>query len=170
MIESRQGEAEDASSCADLLVASVRDERRVAAQRLAAVARWANVHPPEAVFGATHARRYRAAVDEPTRAQVGGDGTPLVSPFAVAELWERFRHAEAWRVLPGVEATLDGLRRRALRLAVIANWDERLDDVLRSVGLRDRFDARWRRRINLASAAVLAGFALWQLAALGVSS
>lgn len=35
------------------------------------------------------------------------------------------------------------------------------------VGLvRDRFDARWQRAINLVSAAVLAGFALWQLAQL----
>lgn len=32
--------------------------------------------------------------------------------------------------------------------------------------LRERFDARWRRRINLVSAAVLAGFALWQLLSL----
>lgn len=32
--------------------------------------------------------------------------------------------------------------------------------------LRERFDARWRRRVNLVSAAVLAGFALWQWAAL----
>ena len=32
--------------------------------------------------------------------------------------------------------------------------------------LRERFDARWRRRVNLASAAVLAGFALWQLVSL----
>jgi threonine/homoserine/homoserine lactone efflux protein len=32
--------------------------------------------------------------------------------------------------------------------------------------LRGRFDARWRRRINRVSAAVLAGFALWQLATL----
>ena len=32
--------------------------------------------------------------------------------------------------------------------------------------LRERFDARWRRRVNLVSAAVLAGFALWQFAAL----
>lgn len=31
-------------------------------------------------------------------------------------------------------------------------------------GLRERFDARWRRRISLFSALVLAGFALWQLA------
>lgn len=29
--------------------------------------------------------------------------------------------------------------------------------------LRGRFDSRWRRRVNLASAAVLAGFAIWQL-------
>lgn len=32
--------------------------------------------------------------------------------------------------------------------------------------LRERFDARWRRRVNLASASVLAGFALWQLVSL----
>lgn len=32
--------------------------------------------------------------------------------------------------------------------------------------LRERFDARWRRRVNLVSAAVLAGFALWQWGAL----
>jgi threonine/homoserine/homoserine lactone efflux protein len=32
--------------------------------------------------------------------------------------------------------------------------------------LRERFDARWRRRINVASALVLAGFAAWQLLAL----
>lgn len=32
--------------------------------------------------------------------------------------------------------------------------------------LRERFDARWRRRVNLASAAVLAAFALWQAVAL----
>lgn len=30
--------------------------------------------------------------------------------------------------------------------------------------LRTRFDAAWQRRVNLASAALLAGFALWQLA------
>lgn len=29
--------------------------------------------------------------------------------------------------------------------------------------LRTRFDAAWQRRVNLASAALLAGFALWQL-------
>ncbi len=32
--------------------------------------------------------------------------------------------------------------------------------------LRERFDARWRRRVNRFSAAVLAAFALWQLASL----
>lgn len=32
--------------------------------------------------------------------------------------------------------------------------------------MRHRFDARWRRRINLLSASVLTGFALWQLGAL----
>lgn len=32
--------------------------------------------------------------------------------------------------------------------------------------MRERFDARWRRRVNLASAMVLAAFALWQLGSL----
>nr|WP_207185864.1 LysE family transporter [Rubrivivax gelatinosus] len=32
--------------------------------------------------------------------------------------------------------------------------------------LRSRFDVRWQQRVKLASAALLAGFALWQLAAL----
>ena len=32
--------------------------------------------------------------------------------------------------------------------------------------LRERFDARWRRRVNRVSAAVLGGFALWQLLSL----
>ena len=32
--------------------------------------------------------------------------------------------------------------------------------------LRERFDDRWRRRVNAVSAFVLAGFALWQLASL----
>jgi hypothetical protein len=31
---------------------------------------------------------------------------------------------------------------------------------------RERFDARWRRRVNRVSALVLAGFALWQFAGL----
>lgn len=35
--------------------------------------------------------------------------------------------------------------------------------------LRERFDATWRRRVNLLSAAVLAAFALWQLASLARS-
>jgi putative hydrolase of the HAD superfamily len=66
---------------------------------------------------------------------------PPPSPFAVAELWERFRHADAWRVLPGVAATLGELRERGLRLGVVANWDERLEDVLAAVGLLPAFDA-----------------------------
>ena len=33
-------------------------------------------------------------------------------------------------------------------------------------GCASRFDAHWRRRVNAASALVLAAFALWQFAAL----
>lgn len=68
-------------------------------------------------------------------------GSPPATRFAVAELWESFRRADAWRVLPRVEETLHGLRDRGLRLGVIANWDERLEDVLAAVGLLPYFAA-----------------------------
>ncbi|HUP23824.1 MAG TPA: HAD-IA family hydrolase [Thermoanaerobaculia bacterium] len=68
-------------------------------------------------------------------------GSPPATRVAVAELWERFRRADAWRVLPRVEETLHGLRDRGLRLGVIANWDQRLEEVLAAVGLLPLFAA-----------------------------
>lgn len=63
------------------------------------------------------------------------------SPFAAAELYDRFAHADAWEVYADVPSTLDGLRDRGLRLAVLSNWDERLPDLLERLGLAHRFDA-----------------------------
>jgi REG-2-like HAD superfamily hydrolase len=63
------------------------------------------------------------------------------SPFAAAELFDRFAHADAWEVYPDVPDTLDELRRRGLALAVISNWDERLPGLLEEMDLIRRFDA-----------------------------
>lgn len=63
------------------------------------------------------------------------------SPFAAAELFDRFAHAEAWEVYPDVEESLRELKQRGLALAVISNWDERLPGLLDELGLLGYFDA-----------------------------
>ena len=67
-------------------------------------------------------------------------GAPPPSPFAAAELFERFAGADAWEVYPEVETTLDELRRTDLKLALISNWDERLPRLLDGLGLAARLD------------------------------
>jgi putative hydrolase of the HAD superfamily len=56
------------------------------------------------------------------------------------ELYERFAQPEAWRVFDDVFPALDDLALRRIRLAVISNWDERLRDLLRRLGLDTRFE------------------------------
>ena len=68
-----------------------------------------------------------------------GAGPP--SPFAVAELYSRFSHAEAWAVTDGAVEVLQTLRRRGLKLAVISNWDGRLPLLLQRLDLSRYFDA-----------------------------
>lgn len=63
------------------------------------------------------------------------------SPFAAAELYERFGTAGAWRVYPDVVPALDRLAARGLTLAVISNWDERLPRLLGALELAPRFAA-----------------------------
>jgi len=66
---------------------------------------------------------------------------PRPSPFAAAELYERFAGPEPYRVYPDVEPALDELAARGVRLAVVSNWDERLPRVLAGLGLAGRFEA-----------------------------
>lgn len=63
------------------------------------------------------------------------------SRFASAELYERFAHAEAWRVYQDVAPTIAALRGQGMKLAVISNWDERLPRLLDNLGLSPHFDA-----------------------------
>ncbi|MGH9361537.1 MAG: HAD-IA family hydrolase [Thermoanaerobaculia bacterium] len=67
-------------------------------------------------------------------------GAPTPSPFAAAELYHRFGAAEAWDVYPEVPQVLAALRARGLKLAVVANWDERLPPLLADLGLADHFE------------------------------
>lgn len=68
-------------------------------------------------------------------------GASRPSPFAAAELYDRFARAEAWQVVDGAEEVLVELKRRGLKLAVISNWDERLPVLLERVDLARHFDA-----------------------------
>ncbi len=63
------------------------------------------------------------------------------SRFATAELYERFAHADAWRLYEDVAPAIAALRARGMKLAVISNWDERLPRLLDDLGLSPHFDA-----------------------------
>ncbi len=63
------------------------------------------------------------------------------SPFAAAELFERFAQPNAWEVYPEVRELLAELSRRGFRLGVLSNWDHRLPLLLERLGLAQYFDA-----------------------------
>ena len=57
------------------------------------------------------------------------------------EVYEYFTRAEAWQVFDDVLPALQGLRARGVRLAVISNFDSRLEKILAATGLDEYFDA-----------------------------
>ncbi|HZS08114.1 MAG TPA: HAD-IA family hydrolase [Blastocatellia bacterium] len=56
-------------------------------------------------------------------------------------LYEFFRGGEGWRLYDDTVPTLEALQARGLRLAVISNFDSRLDDVLRALRIGHYFAA-----------------------------
>ena len=62
------------------------------------------------------------------------------------ELFELFRTERGWELLPGVRETLDRLASEGYMLGVITNFDSRVRDVLRHLGI-----ARYFRSVILAS-------------------
>jgi len=56
------------------------------------------------------------------------------------ELYEQFAAPAAWRIFDDVRPTLDMLRKRGMKLAVISNWDERLRPLLAGLGLSEFFE------------------------------
>ncbi|XP_037654249.1 haloacid dehalogenase-like hydrolase domain-containing protein 3 [Choloepus didactylus] len=62
-----------------------------------------------------------------------------VAPIA-DQLYKDFSSPCTWQVLEGTEATLRECRKRGLRLAVVSNFDRRLEGILVGLGLREHFD------------------------------
>jgi putative hydrolase of the HAD superfamily len=56
------------------------------------------------------------------------------------DLYAAFSDAEVWTVFPETTSTLNSLRNAGTPLAVISNWDRRLPDILRNLGLYQYFD------------------------------
>lgn len=69
-----------------------------------------------------------------------GAASPRFDEF-FDELFEFFRSSEAWQLYADTVPTLEALKARGLRLGVISNFDSRLDDVLRNLGLARYFEA-----------------------------
>jgi putative hydrolase of the HAD superfamily len=57
-----------------------------------------------------------------------------------AAVYQRFAEPDTWRVFEDVLPTLETLAKRDVRLAVISNWDERLEPLLERLGLRRHFE------------------------------
>jgi putative hydrolase of the HAD superfamily len=66
-------------------------------------------------------------------------GFPEFDDF-FSEVYEFFRGREAWRLFDDVIPTLVELKNRGLRLAIISNYDSRIDDLLRGFELERYFD------------------------------
>jgi putative hydrolase of the HAD superfamily len=61
-------------------------------------------------------------------------------PNLFNSLWEEFRGGSAWRRFPDADFALPALKRAGLRLAVISNWDERLESTLNELDLSGFFE------------------------------
>lgn len=61
---------------------------------------------------------------------------------AFDDLYERFRGPSAWKLAPGAVLTFQALKAWGLRLGLLSNWDERLEDLLGGLGIIEYFDHR----------------------------
>ncbi len=68
-----------------------------------------------------------------------GMGLEEVAESLSQELVARYRDPRVWPLAPGAKETLEALRERGYRLAVVSNWDALLPEILEVVGLRDYF-------------------------------
>ncbi len=75
-------------------------------------------------------------------------GAPAAPPALGRALFERFADPALWRVYDDVPAHLEAWREAGLRLAVVSNFDSRLDGLLEGLGL-----GRWLEVVVVSSRA-----------------
>lgn len=56
------------------------------------------------------------------------------------DLYRAFARPDVWRLFPDSLTTLEELRRRGRRLAIVSNWDRRLPEILDRLGITARVD------------------------------
>ena len=66
-------------------------------------------------------------------------GIAEISDRVFDAIYERFAEPRSWLIYDDVIPTLQALERTGLRLAVISNWDERLEPLLQKLGLGTYF-------------------------------
>ncbi|EPY73027.1 haloacid dehalogenase-like hydrolase domain-containing protein 3 [Camelus ferus] len=71
--------------------------------------------------------------------RAGVQDARAVAPIA-DQLYKDFSNPCTWQVLQGAEATLRECQKRGLRLAVVSNFDRRLEGILVGLGLREHFE------------------------------
>jgi putative hydrolase of the HAD superfamily len=64
-------------------------------------------------------------------------GIPEEIDEVFEQLWTHFATAEAWSLYPDVLPALHKIRAGGLKLALISNWDARLEPVIEGTGLKD---------------------------------
>jgi putative hydrolase of the HAD superfamily len=65
---------------------------------------------------------------------------PPPSSSFFPEIFTRFGEPEAWRIFDDVKPAIDALASLGINLAVISNWDDRLQPLLERLGLRKYFE------------------------------
>lgn len=77
---------------------------------------------------------------ELVESSLAGCVAPEMARQLFPTIYDRFTEARCWRIFDDVRPALDELKVRGFRLAVTSNWDERLEQTLRSNGLWEYFE------------------------------
>jgi len=96
---------------------------------------------PQATSTADLADRERAWWAAIVRAALAPGSPAGAVDAAFAELYAHYARPDAWRIFPDVRPTLETLRARGVRLAVVSNFDGRLPALIAGLGLAPCFDA-----------------------------
>ncbi len=57
------------------------------------------------------------------------------------ELFDVFARPEVWRLFDDTVPVLESLRQKGFRLAMVSNWDHRLESIVKGLGIMGYFDA-----------------------------